>query len=61
VTLLVGEIYDALRAAGIEDGLDRAQLATKANLAELKADLLKWNVGTLVAMTGIFAAIVKWL
>ena len=40
---------------------DLAELktATKGNLAELKAELIKWNVGTLLAMTTIFAAIVK--
>jgi hypothetical protein len=37
----------------------KEQLATKADLVELKAELIKWNVGTMIAMTGIFAAIVK--
>ena len=37
----------------------KEQVATKADLAELKAELIKWNVGTMIAMTGIFAAIVK--
>jgi hypothetical protein len=48
--------------------LEASELATKADLAalkldviELKAELIKWNVGTLVALTGIFAAIVKLL
>ena len=40
---------------------EREHLATKADLAELKADLIKWNMGTLMAMTGLFAAIVKFL
>ena len=39
-----------------------ANLATKADLAALKADLIKWMFGAvlggMVAMTGIFAAIV---
>jgi hypothetical protein len=102
MTILVAELYDALRKAGVDDDLARAaakaviggeardQLATKADVAELKADVaelrlatkadvtelrlatkadlaelearvIKWNVGTLVAMTGIFAAIVKLL
>jgi hypothetical protein len=71
------ELFEALKAAGVEDTVarraaqavlsveDRAQLATKADLAELKADLIKWcvglHVGTMVAMTGVFAAIVNWL
>ena len=32
---------------------------TKAEIAALKADLTKWMSGGMVAMTGIFAAIVK--
>ena len=36
-----------------------ANLATKADLAALKAELIKWMFGGMVAMTGIFAAIVK--
>ena len=43
-------------------------LATKADIeslrremAELKADLIKWNVGAIIAMTGLFTAIVKLL
>jgi hypothetical protein len=85
------ELFEALKAAGVEDGLarraaqavlsvdDRAAFATKADLAALKAELLvaiadlksemmkmlMWsvglNVGALVAMTGIFAALVQWL
>ena len=56
--------------------IDRADLATKADLqtellslhqqirievAELKADLIKWQVGTLIAMAAIYAAIAKLL
>jgi hypothetical protein len=37
----------------------KEQVATKADLAELKAELIKWNIGTMTAMTGIFTAIVK--
>ena len=32
---------------------------TKAEIAALKADLTEWMSGGMVAMTGIFAAIVK--
>lgn len=72
------ELFDALKKAGVDEETARAaakavlgleakeQLATKADLAELrtdmaelKADLIKWNVGTLGLMTGLFAAIVK--
>jgi hypothetical protein len=41
--------------------LAELRLATKADLAELKAELIKINAGLLVAMTAIFAAIVKLL
>ena len=37
----------------------RADLATKADLSDLKADLIKWNVGAMAALTAIFAAIVR--
>jgi hypothetical protein len=68
MSLIVAELYDALLDAGVDDnkaraaaaagsGSDaRADLATKAHLAELKADLIKWNVGTPIAMTGLFTA-----
>ena len=74
------EIYEALKAAGIDDEAAKAaakavigvqekeHLATKLDIqqlrtdtANLKVELIKWNVGTLIAMTGIFAAIVKLL
>lgn len=74
------EIYEALKAAGIDDEVAKAaakavigvqekeHLATKldiqqlrTDMADLKVELIKWNVGTLIAMTGIFAAIVKLL
>ena len=52
-----------MSAASAVVGNDMADIVTKqelrADLAELKADLIKWNVGTLLAVTGIFAAIVK--
>jgi hypothetical protein len=55
----------AQAVVGIEDKL---QLATRLDvetlrreMAEIKADLIKWNVGTLIAMTGLFTAIVKLL
>jgi hypothetical protein len=64
---------DTARAAakavvGVED---REQFATKADINELRAfiqvemgnlraELIKWNVGAILAVTTIFAAIVKW-
>jgi hypothetical protein len=80
VTTIVMEIYEALKAAGIDDEVAKAaakavigvqekeHLATKldiqqlrTDMADLKVELIKWNVGTLITMTGIFAAIVKLL
>lgn len=37
----------------------RGELTTQ--IAEAKAEIIKWNVGTLVALTAIFTAIVKLL
>jgi hypothetical protein len=80
VTTIVMEIYEALKAAGIDDEVAKAaakavigvqekeHLAIKldiqqlrTDMTDLKVELIKWNVGTLIAMTGIFAAIVKLL
>ena len=36
-------------------------LATKADLAAVKADLLKWLIGALIAQGGLIVALVKLL
>lgn len=79
MTTLNIELLDALKKAGVDEETARAaaksvlsvdqldQLVTKvdlkAELAELKVDLIKWMagliIGAVVAMTGIFAGIVK--
>jgi len=41
--------------------IEKLALATKADLADLKADLIKWNVGTLIAMTALFSTLVTLL
>ena len=50
-------------AASVLSRDDLNQLATKTDIAELKADLIKWMAGliisSVVAMTGIFAALVR--
>jgi hypothetical protein len=73
LSTIVVELYEAFRAAGVDDAKAKAaagaviavesrqDLATKVDLANLKADLIKGNVGTLIAMTGLFAAIAKLL
>lgn len=74
MSVMVVEVYTALKSVGVADDVaqaaaaavvpasDRDELVTKsvlrAELSELKAELIKWNVGTLIAMTGIFSAIV---
>jgi hypothetical protein len=82
LSTIVAELYDALRKAGVEEQLARdaaravlgaearaelatkadvaeLRLATKADLAELKTDIIKWNVGAMAILTAIFAAIVR--
>jgi len=82
MSTMVTELYEALRTAGVDEQLakdaaravlaaeartdlatkaDLVELkaATKADLAELKADLIKWNVGAMAVLTAIFAAIVR--
>ena len=78
MSTMVSELYDALRQAGVDDQLARdaaravlgvearTELATKTDLAELKAllaewkaDVIKWNVGAMAVLTAILAAIVR--
>ena len=71
MSVMVSELYEALRKAGVEEAVAasaaravlaadaRTDLVTKADLAEMKADLIKWNVGAMAVLTGIFAAIVR--
>jgi len=75
MSVMVIELYDALRKVGIDDTVARdaaqavfemrADLVTKsdlrAELSELKTELIKWNVGTLIAMTAIYGGLVAML
>jgi hypothetical protein len=73
VTTINQELYEALIAAGAPDDLakraaanvlspdQRTDLATKADLAELKAELIKWMVGIMGFMTTLFVIIVKFV
>jgi len=45
----------------VKGDIEALRLETKADIADVKADLIRWMVGMMVAMTGIFAAIVKLL
>ena len=67
MTMVVG-LYAALRKAGVDGKaakttakavLDTEILATKKDLAKMETNIIKWNTGTLIAATGIFAVIVK--
>lgn len=70
MSTMVVELYEALTSAGVNEELakkaakaviDTEVLATKKDLSELKVDIIKWNTGTLLAATGLFAVIVKML
>lgn len=37
----------------------RTDLATKADLAETKADIIKWNVGAIIAAAGLAVAVAR--
>ena len=39
--------------------LHAQQLFTKADGAELKAEIIKWSIGTVFAAVGLFAALTK--
>lgn len=80
MTTTVIELYEALRAANVDEAQARAaaahvigreeasQFATKADITELrlemralladtKADIIKWNVGTMLTLTAAWIAI----
>jgi hypothetical protein len=75
MSTMVAEIYDALRKAGVDEPTARSAavavmsaaqgstLVTKADLraevAELRAELIKGNVGAMAVLTAIFAAITR--
>ena len=59
-------------AKGLRDALEKGDAASRHDvekvrtdlrqeIAEFKSELIKWNVGTMLAMTGLFVAIVKFL
>ncbi|MBA2591209.1 MAG: integrase [Gammaproteobacteria bacterium] len=75
MTTMINELYDALRKAGVDEEIarkaaqavlgaeEKEQLVTKdflrAEMEALKSELIKWNVGAMAVLTGVFAAIVK--
>lgn len=77
MTQLVSELYDALRSVGVADDLakaaaraviaaeDKEQLVTKADLraelAELKTEIIKWNLVAMGFLTAVFSGLVTLL
>lgn len=75
LTTMINELYDALRKAGVDEEIarkaaqavlgaeEKERLVTKdflrAEMEVLKSELIKWNVGAMAVLTGVFAAIVK--
>jgi hypothetical protein len=69
MAVMVAELYEALRSVGVDEATAKAaaravlsadartDLATKADVAELKAELFKHTTQTLVWLTGLNAAI----
>ena len=75
MSTMVAALYDALQKAEVDeqaardaaravlgaearaDPVTNADLA--AGLAELEADVIKWNVGAMAVLTAAFAAIVR--
>ena len=72
MSVMVSELYEALRSAGVQETQARAaaqavlsELVTKADLqvaiADLKADLIKVQIGTMLALTAIYGGLVAML
>jgi hypothetical protein len=59
----IAELRTATKAdiAELRTTIHALGLDLRREMAELKADLIKWNVGAIIAMTGLFTAIVKLL
>ena len=51
---------EALRL-GTKAEIEALRLGTKADMAEVKADLLKWMMGALIAQGGVVVALIKLL
>jgi hypothetical protein len=80
MSVMVTELYDALRKAGVDeplardaaravlganartelatkDDIARLEAATKIAMADMKVELIKWNVGAMALLSAIHAAI----
>ncbi len=68
MSVIVVEIYEALKIAGVPEDKARSaasvvapkeELVTKKDLAELETKLIRTILTAMIGMTAIFAAIVK--
>jgi hypothetical protein len=50
---------DAMTELATKADLTELRADVRADIAELKAELIKWNVGAMAVLTAIFAAIVR--
>jgi hypothetical protein len=59
MALMLGKLYDALRAGGLPDDKAREVATYEKDLAEIKSDvrLLKWITGTTLA--GVLALVIR--
>jgi len=63
MTTMISEVYEAFRAAGVDDekarkaaeALSAESLATKADISDVKAELkvIKWMVALVIAINAI--------
>ena len=61
VHLLNANLATQADVAAIHRGIDALRQETRAGLAEVKSDLLKWMTGALIAQGGVIVALLKLL
>ena len=61
VHLLNANLATQADIAAVQRDIEGLRQETKANLAEMKADLTKWMVGALIAQGGVIVALLKLL
>ena len=61
VSLLNTNLATQADIAAIHQDIDALRQETKAGLAEVKSDLLKWMTGGLIAQGGVIVALLKLL
>lgn len=52
------EVFEALTAANVAEVKTSAE-SVRREVAEMKAEMVKWFVGTIIAVAGITAALLK--